>query len=99
MIRFRPRFSLRTLAIVVTGFCLYLGTWPLTRKYGLPDITFNTSTPMSVNVWVVSADSPLPLIVRQEVIVNPRSAQVFKREYLLWLAVVKIKLPYESSVW
>ena len=35
MMRFRPRFTLRTLAIVVTLICAYFGAWEFTRgKFG-----------------------------------------------------------------
>ena len=33
--KFRPRFSLRTLAIVVTLVCAYFGAWEATKKYGI----------------------------------------------------------------
>src|SRR5438132_54476 len=33
---FRPRFSIRSLTIFVTAFCIYFGTWELTRRFGTP---------------------------------------------------------------
>jgi hypothetical protein len=37
MKRGRPRFTLRTLVIVVTIVCLYFGVWRLTIRYGIRD--------------------------------------------------------------
>ncbi|HUG67170.1 MAG TPA: hypothetical protein VMM76_05440 [Pirellulaceae bacterium] len=36
--RWWPRFSIRTLVIVVTLVCLYLGCWVETTKYGIPAV-------------------------------------------------------------
>src|SRR5262245_44551664 len=33
--RFRPRFSLRTLAIIVTLVCAYFGSWESTKRCGV----------------------------------------------------------------
>ena len=48
--RWRPRFSIRTLVIVVTLVCAYFGLWEATKRWGCP----------SVSDW---ASSPAPLIV------------------------------------
>jgi hypothetical protein len=89
----RPRFSLRTLAIVVTLLCAYFAAWPLTTKYGVPRIP--EVLDRNAEVYLVNAEAPAPLIVRQDVLAF-QSAD-FKRHYYLWLGVTKIKLPYEAS--
>ncbi len=35
--KFRPRFSIRTLAIVVTLVCCYFGAWRLTNNHAGPN--------------------------------------------------------------
>jgi len=90
-----PRFSLRTLAIVVTLVCAYFAAWPPTKKYGVPFHTWKTPTTPKGDAWIINADSPAPLIVQQDVEIYETSAtNVYKREYYLWLAILKIKLPF-----
>ncbi len=36
--RFRPRFTVRTLAILVTLVCVYFGAWGATKRYGVRDV-------------------------------------------------------------
>ena len=35
--RWRPRFSVRTLLILVTLVCAYFGAWQITSRYGIKD--------------------------------------------------------------
>ena len=37
--RFRPRFSIRTLVIVVTLICMFAACWGPTKRYGIPAVT------------------------------------------------------------
>lgn len=37
--KFRPRFSVRTLAIFVTLVCAYFAAWEATKRWGIPDST------------------------------------------------------------
>ena len=34
--RWQPRFSVRTLAIIVTLVCCYFGAWEATNRHGVP---------------------------------------------------------------
>jgi hypothetical protein len=36
--RWRPRFSVRTLAIFISLVCAYLGAWEATKKWGVRDV-------------------------------------------------------------
>src|SRR5262245_14956452 len=64
--RWRPRFSLRTLAIVMSLVCAYFGAWEATKRYGVPKTPFYTDP-----VGVFSASSPLPFIVSQDEVDYP----------------------------
>jgi hypothetical protein len=82
------RFSLRTLAILVTLVCAYFGAWEATKRYGVPQ----PETKGSEGTLILSAESQLPLIVSQtEMFPDGR-----RRRQYLWLGVVKIRLPGES---
>lgn len=87
MNRFRPRFTVRSLAIFVTFVCVYLGAWEATKRYGLPN--------------GMEATSPFPLIVVQTEFVeiprvrlaDPYSDYLLTKQVYLWLFGPKIKLP------
>src|SRR5688500_4247346 len=100
----RRRFTLRSLAIVVTLVCAYFGSWPLTRKYGVPQYIPIIPRWQTKKEYLANADSPAPLIVRQDFIgfekpatIRGLEATAFKRRYYIWLGVTKIGLPYETS--
>ncbi len=73
--RFRPRFTVRTLAIFVTLVCAYFGAWEPTRKYGVtkqgfvinqrPINPFNKLAARNAPYWVCvyRVNSPMPLIL------------------------------------
>ncbi len=105
--RFRPRFSVRTLAIFVTLVCAYFGAWEATKRYGVPPKAKENSLVVGeVNrtvVNVIDGSSPMPLIVRQsEIEVGHPFEFVYSKtepsdKYYLWLFGPKIKLPFESD--
>lgn len=84
----RPRFSVRTLAILVTLVCAYFGAWEVTRA--------------SVNNefdGIQFANSPMPLLfwrveIVREVWGDPGE---WRRCYYLWLFGPTIKLPFECE--
>jgi hypothetical protein len=109
----RPRFSLRTLVVILTFICIYFGSWQTTTRFGVPQPTSGTPVSSQGDTKIVFADSPAPLLIRQdEVIIPPINIQTLvlgghgggppphnlKRRYYLWLGVLTIKLPYESSL-
>lgn len=100
MKRFRPRFTVRTLAIVVTLVCTYFGTWEATKKQIHEEQQFERAfwPGMSRNY-----NSPMPFVIRQ---VNSQTYYLSSfeptevrrdSEYYLWLCGPKIKLPFGSE--
>jgi hypothetical protein len=59
--RWRPRFSVRTLVIVVTLVCCYFGCWEITKRYGVPD--WEITGPLGTGPDRTYAYSPAPLVV------------------------------------
>src|SRR5262245_4802957 len=63
----RPRFGLRTLAILVTLVCAYFGAWETTKKYGVTKMDMKyIELPMSGRLdgdVVRFASSPCPLVI------------------------------------
>lgn len=97
--RFRPRFSIRTLAIFVTLVCAYFGVWEATKRYGVPEthpaaLYENVPLPNSWIVW--GGSSPMPFVVK-EYEVGPGREGCCPTYYYLWLFGPKIKLPFESE--
>ena len=96
---FRPRFSLRTLVIVVILICLYLGAWEATKRYAVPLY----GTPVNQVQYFGDASSPAPCIVAMKH-KNPRirhdgNLMILdcKTCYYVWLLGPTIKLPFESA--
>jgi len=81
MKQWRPKFSLRTLAVVVTLVCVYFGCWEATNTWGIPAVPERQE-----QLW-----SPCPfLIVKAEyedqVVWSALTVSVekSKRRYWLW---------------
>ena len=77
----RPRFSLKTLAIVVTLACVYFGTWEATKEWGCPQVL--------AAYWDGEyASSPMPFIVirsRFTIRITPKGFTTgTDRTYCLW---------------
>ena len=95
----RPRFSLRTLAIVVTLLCAYFAAWEATKRLGVT----------AVSKGKPGHDSPFPLIVRRtaynQVLPGGYNAVTYAplptttkatkvTNYHLWFFGPTIKLPF-----
>src|SRR5262245_19775991 len=94
----RPRFSLRMLAIVVTVICAYVAAWEATKKYGerLPHILCMDENPNVGDVAVSNAVSPAPFILATEEWVKDEDGYTVVRRYRVWLFVITIPLPFEE---
>ncbi|HUG71763.1 MAG TPA: hypothetical protein VMM76_28725 [Pirellulaceae bacterium] len=103
--RWRPRFSVRTLAIVVTLVCAYAACWGPTEKRGVRDVSrlafLGTTGLSSGNAEVdaglaefFSASPALPLVVGidWEFDLPPT------RHYYFWFFGYVAKLPYEREL-
>jgi hypothetical protein len=83
----RLRFSLRTLAILVTLICAYFAAWEATKKYGVAKIR--------------GGSSPMPLMIcRNELDLEQTSKGLIltrPRRYYLWLFGPQYMLPFETQ--
>lgn len=73
--RFLPRFSLRTLAIVVTLICTYFGAWEATRKYAVVPLL-----PKPGEYGGPEYSSPFPFVIRETT-----TAYGINHKYRLWV--------------
>jgi hypothetical protein len=86
---FRPRFSLRTLAIIVTLVCAYIAALEATERYGA-----NAPGPIDNGFDLLAREfAPMPFVVCRTYLYRRNS------EYYLWLFGPRIKLPFESQCW
>jgi len=103
--RWRPRFSLRTLVIVVTLVCCYAACWGPTKTQGVKDVeNFALSTASDAAradylaiMWDVAVPMPsaaMPLVV----VVDRPSLSRIRRDYYFWFFGFVAKLPYEREV-
>lgn len=100
----RPRFSIRTLAIVVTLVCAYFGAWEATKRYGVNEGQVIVGNVGQRGSFFTSEWSPAPLItscldhdvtVRDGGVVELRKINGWN--YYIWLFGPKIKLPFRSE--
>ncbi|HUG67861.1 MAG TPA: hypothetical protein VMM76_08915 [Pirellulaceae bacterium] len=110
--RWRPRFSVRTLAIVVTLVCVYFGLWEITKRWGVPELD-----EYSHYNWIYGANSTAPLIVTidegyagpNETVVEVMNQSLeetgnfgfggppeSRRSYYLWLFGPRIRLTHTA---
>lgn len=94
------RFSLRTLAILVTLFCVYMGTWESTKRWGVPTSRFFDTPGHDVpKNGIIDATAVAPLLIGvDELDVIDNSDLFYSRRYYLWLFGPRVKLPFESEV-
>jgi hypothetical protein len=102
--RWRPSFSIRTLAIVVTLVCCYAACWGPTKKWANDGAGHHASLGGSSGsgvVWSVRNETAVaPLIVQVDLLMahdnsnrlTPRRASYF------WLFGYVAKLPWEREV-
>ena len=95
--RFRPRFSLRTLFVLVTLVCAYFGAWEATKRYGVRSGNeWPVSSPSAAFVW--NERSPVALIIeRTEGVSTADAAAPTHRRYYLWLFGPTFRLPFQGK--
>jgi hypothetical protein len=79
--KLRPRFSVRTLVIIVTLVCIYLGAWQITRKYGINDQMWVRGTIGNTHVYERSraeVSCPAPFLIRVD------ESKGKERTWLFW---------------
>ena len=98
--RWRPRFSVRTLVIVVTLVCCYLGAWEATKTWGIPAIPVSAYQASQLT-------SPCPFVIVNpedlftniaELLGDSRAAAEGDREVYFWFFGYVAKLPYEQEI-
>jgi hypothetical protein len=99
--RKRPklRFSLRTLAILVTLACLYLGCWIPTSTYGVRDVQKQVALETTLKTKVPVPKAPLILEVSTSsaYVFSGTPSSVVTRDYYFWFFGWVAKLPYLST--
>ena len=99
--RFRPRFSIRTLVILVTLVCVYLASWLATTRTGVNDVVAHVkaeSPPpqfrgdMVETIESQSAVLPFVVLVDQW---HPTAENAYnvRRRYYFWFLGYVAKLP------
>jgi hypothetical protein len=99
VMRFRPRFSIRTRAIFVTLVCCYFGAWEATKRYGMPREVHQYGRKSYCDpFWrdTYSSDEPtalMPFVVRY----GDGADIEFRWGYYLWLFGPQVRLPLGSD--
>lgn len=89
--KFQPRFSLRTLVIMVTLVGAYFAAWQPTKVFGIPKVNSRGLGQSSVPVT-----SPAPLLIRS--IEYDRNAKApFRIRYHLWLFGIVYTFPFDRE--
>ena len=109
MKRLRPRFSIRTLAILITLICCYAACWGPTKRRGVEDVMKHTTEgkpdPTSY-VYVGPGEPPLaPFLYTRPVPEFPciltdviLGRDIKSRRYYFWFFGYVAKLPYERNI-
>lgn len=93
--KFRPRFSVRTLAIVVTLVCAYFGAWEATKRYGIGAACRYSAESGRIPRGVLA---PYPLVLTSWEYTSLSHNWNQSICYYLWLFGLTIKLPFESEL-
>lgn len=83
----RPRFTVRTLFLILTLVCAYFGAWEATKKYGVPvEVHHRVNTLAdSVSLPKPDASSPMPFVITQTWVRVTQSGPISEaREYYVW---------------
>ena len=83
--RWRPRFSVRMLLIVVTLVCAYLACWKATIRCGIADVMTVYEGNNSYNYWRHRSRSPLPFVISADIDKRVNGRVMTERTYLVWL--------------
>ncbi len=92
----RPKFSIRTLIVIVTFVCCYAACWGPTKSDGVQDVYRHANPELGVfdgsNDWS-STSAAVPLVVEVEQYKGPDH-----RECYFWFFGCVVKLPFEGEI-
>jgi hypothetical protein len=93
--RFRPRFSVRTLAVFVTLVCFYFGSWEATKRNSIRATRLIPEhvTPNTTSTYV---DCPAPFIYAHHENGENAGKSYRRTRYYLFLFGPPIELPFQS---
>ncbi len=95
--RWRARFSIRTLVIVVTLVCLYAACWGPTKTRGVKDV-IASETRSGTIVHDTSLVIPLVVPIHWEGGTPSRPKWVEHWDYYYWFFGYTAKLPYKREL-
>jgi hypothetical protein len=96
--RWRPRFSVRTLVVVVTLMCCYAACWGPTKRQGVEDVYRHAYSESAGRehgpppIFYTSATGPFVVGIDQF------TGSPDRREYYFWFFGLIAKLPIEREV-
>ena len=98
--KFRPRFTLRTLAVTVTLVCVYFGSWEATKRYGVHERWTSNTIPNREVSTVIESSSPAPFLVTQTESVRhlidadylTRHVKEWRKRTYFWFFGMRIRL-------
>ena len=93
--RWRSKWSVRILLIVITLICAYLACWGPTKTWGGADVRNHVSVVGIVEIY--DMDVVAPLFVSAEVAVLQPKFKHYRR-YYFWFFGYVVKLPYEREL-
>lgn len=109
----RPRFSLRTLAIVVTLVCAYFGAWGLVKDRVLSNLRKaemsrgrqkeeRQGVNYKLETQLIDIQARIPFLLERsirEYHFHPtfRYSTIGMRRYYVWILGSEFKLPYETQ--
>jgi hypothetical protein len=102
--KLHPRFSLRTLVILLTLVCAYFGLWSVTEKYALRSesvvhlVTDGQWDPGEVEFQIREDGSPVPFVIWREEDPGPKSGYNRAIRYYLWFFGWEYQLPFEEEI-
>jgi hypothetical protein len=98
MKRFRPRFSIRTLVVVVTLVCCYAACWGPTKRRGVEAVKAKPSTtdvnPIAPLLLAANEGNWIDVGDQREILIRLHA----NRTYYFWFFGFIVKLPYEREI-
>jgi hypothetical protein len=100
----RPRFTLCTLAIVVTLVCVYFGAWEATKRYGVEGWhqgKFPNPVQISIEpqTWetAINEEAIGPFLLQRNVETVQGLFRTYHTEYRVWLFGLGFTLPFTKA--